>query len=46
MIEFCRSKLAGYMIPRLYVYWDSLPRNPSGKLLKKRIREMLIELDQ
>ncbi|MBB3046045.1 acyl-CoA synthetase (AMP-forming)/AMP-acid ligase II [Litorivivens lipolytica] len=39
LIEFCRDKLAGYKIPRQLAYVDALPRNPTGKLLKKDLRE-------
>jgi acyl-CoA synthetase (AMP-forming)/AMP-acid ligase II len=39
MIEFCRDKIAGYKIPRQMEIVDELPRNPSGKILKKILRE-------
>jgi len=39
MVEFCRSKLAGYKIPRHLELIDALPRNPSGKILKTVLRE-------
>ena len=39
MIEYCREHIAGYKIPRRYECVDVLPRNPSGKLLKKELRE-------
>lgn len=39
MIEFCRGKIAGYKIPRQLRLMDELPRNPSGKILKKILRE-------
>ncbi|ARN75687.1 long-chain-fatty-acid--CoA ligase [Oceanicoccus sagamiensis] len=39
LIEFCREHLAGYKIPRQYVALDTLPRNPSGKVLKTVLRE-------
>ena len=38
MIEFCRDKIAGYKIPRQLQIIDELPRNPSGKILKKILR--------
>ncbi|CAA0079014.1 Long-chain-fatty-acid--CoA ligase FadD13 [Zhongshania aliphaticivorans] len=43
LIEFCRGKLAGYKIPRKVEYLDALPRNPTGKVLKKDIRVMMAE---
>ena len=39
MIEFCREHIAGYKIPRRMQVVDELPRNPSGKILKKILRE-------
>jgi acyl-CoA synthetase (AMP-forming)/AMP-acid ligase II len=39
MIEFCRDKIAGYKIPRRLEIVTELPRNPSGKILKKVLRE-------
>lgn len=39
IIEYCRSKLAGYKRPRSVIFVDALPRNPMGKVLKKVIRE-------
>ena len=39
VIEFCRQKLAGYKIPRQIEFIDELPRNASGKVLKKDLRE-------
>ena len=39
LIEFCRTKLAGYKQPRSVDFIDELPRNPSGKVLKKDLRE-------
>lgn len=38
MIEFCRDKIAGYKIPRQLNIIEALPRNASGKVLKKDIR--------
>ena len=39
MVEFCRDKIAGYKIPRKLEVVAELPRNPSGKILKKVLRE-------
>lgn len=43
LTEFCRGKLAGYKIPRKIEYLAALPRNPTGKVLKKDIRVMMAE---
>ena len=37
--DFLADKLARYKIPRDLVVADSLPRNPSGKILKHQLRE-------
>ena len=39
LIDFCRQKLAGYKIPRSVDTIAELPRNASGKVLKKDLRE-------
>ena len=39
MEAFCRERLAAYKRPRSVVLVDVLPRNPSGKVLKTRLRE-------
>jgi fatty-acyl-CoA synthase len=37
--EFCSVRLAGFKRPRRLVLVDHLPRNPSGKVLKRVLRE-------
>ncbi len=39
LIGWCRGKLAGYKIPRKLKIYEGLPRNPSGKILKRDLRE-------
>ncbi len=39
IIEYCGEKLARYKRPKTVVFVDELPRNPSGKLMKKQLRE-------
>ncbi|MGH3952807.1 MAG: AMP-binding protein [Mycobacterium sp.] len=36
---FLRSRLAGFKVPKLIVFDDALPREESGKLFKRRIRD-------
>ena len=36
---FLSDKLAKYKIPRIYKFVDALPRTPSGKAMKYRLRE-------
>jgi len=39
IVDFCRGRLAGYKIPRRIEVIDEIPRNASGKVLKKDLRE-------
>jgi fatty-acyl-CoA synthase/long-chain acyl-CoA synthetase len=39
IIEYCRANAADYKRPRSVDFVDELPRNPSGKILKRVIRE-------
>jgi acyl-CoA synthetase (AMP-forming)/AMP-acid ligase II len=39
IIDFIRSRLAHYKCPKSIDFVDTLPRNPSGKLLKRVLRE-------
>ncbi|MCD6673617.1 MAG: long-chain-fatty-acid--CoA ligase [Burkholderiaceae bacterium] len=41
LIEHCRKSLAGFKKPRLVHFLDDLPRNPSGKILKRELRRQL-----
>jgi len=38
LIEHCRRQLARFKIPKQVVLIDELPRNPSGKILKRELR--------
>ena len=39
LIEWARDKMAGFKRPRSIDFVDKLPRNASGKLLKRTLRE-------
>ncbi len=39
--EYCRKHLAGFKVPRQLIIVDVLPRNPSGKMLKRVLRTQL-----
>ncbi|WP_050628619.1 AMP-binding protein [Bradyrhizobium viridifuturi] len=41
LTNFCRARLAGFKVPRQLIIRDSLPRNPSGKVLKRVLRAEL-----
>src|SRR3954463_11120630 len=41
LTEHCRARLAGFKVPKQLIIRDSLPRNPSGKVLKRVLRAEL-----
>ena len=41
LIDFCRARLASFKTPKRVIVVDNLPRNASGKLLKRELRESL-----
>jgi fatty-acyl-CoA synthase len=38
LLEHCRAQLARFKVPREVTFLDALPRNPSGKVLKRELR--------
>ncbi|GAC56567.1 putative fatty-acid--CoA ligase [Gordonia hirsuta DSM 44140 = NBRC 16056] len=44
IVEHARTRLAGYKAPKYVVLADSLPKNPSGKILKRRLRDTHADL--
>lgn len=39
VVEHCAAHLAGFKTPKRVVFLDELPKNPSGKVLKRELRE-------
>ena len=37
--EFARTRLAGYKVPKSVDFVADMPRNPSGKILKRELRQ-------
>jgi acyl-CoA synthetase (AMP-forming)/AMP-acid ligase II len=38
LIAYCRERIAHYKAPKSVDFAESLPRNPSGKILKRVLR--------
>lgn len=43
LVDFCRDRLADFKAPRRFVFVDALPRNPSGKVLKRELLATLVD---
>jgi acyl-CoA synthetase (AMP-forming)/AMP-acid ligase II len=39
IIDFARARIAGYKLPKSVDFIEALPRNPSGKILRRELRE-------
>ena len=39
VVAHCREHLAGFKTPKQVFFVDALPKNPSGKLLKRDLRQ-------
>ncbi len=39
LVEHCRAQLARFKVPKEVMLVDALPRNPSGKVLKRELRD-------
>ncbi|WP_093089652.1 fatty acyl-CoA synthetase [Pseudonocardia oroxyli] len=39
LIDFCRSRLAGFKTPKAVYFVGELPKNASGKILKRELRD-------
>jgi acyl-CoA synthetase (AMP-forming)/AMP-acid ligase II len=44
VIRFCQARLAGYKCPREVAFVPELPRNATGKVLRRRVRDELAVL--
>jgi fatty-acyl-CoA synthase len=41
--HYVREHLARYKVPREVIFLDELPRNPTGKILKRELRELEVD---
>ena len=39
LLDFCKEKLAKFKIPKSIDYTDDMPRDPNGKLYKRKLRD-------
>ena len=39
LMAWCRDRLAPYKCPRIVEFIEAMPRDPSGKLFKRRLRD-------
>ncbi|MEM8492464.1 MAG: long-chain-fatty-acid--CoA ligase [Pseudomonadota bacterium] len=44
ILEHCNGRLARFKQPARVLFTDAIPRNPSGKILKRVLRETLLEV--
>ncbi len=42
LVEHCRGRLAKFKVPKAVTFVDALPRNPSGKVLKRELRAQML----
>jgi fatty-acyl-CoA synthase len=40
VMDHCNKNMAGFKAPKRVVFTESLPKNPSGKLLKRSLRDL------
>lgn len=45
LVRWCRDNLPGYKVPRRVVVIESLPRNPTGKIMRRLLKPELEKLE-
>ena len=46
LIDLCKKELAGFKVPKAVVFVDALPKTPTGKILKRDMRDSYRELNR
>jgi len=44
VLEHCGARMASFKTPKGVVFVDALPKNPTGKLLKRQLRQVYATL--
>lgn len=39
LIDFCRTELTGYKVPKIVEFRDELPKSAVGKILKRELKQ-------
>ena len=45
LIQFCRTRLAGYKMPRRWLAVDELPQTSSGKIARRAVQDLFTTED-
>ncbi|MFC4619431.1 acyl-CoA synthetase [Camelliibacillus cellulosilyticus] len=45
VVDFCKTRLSTFKVPKSVYFTDELPKNPSGKVLKRKLREKYKRVD-
>jgi acyl-CoA synthetase (AMP-forming)/AMP-acid ligase II len=43
LLAYCKQRLAGFKVPRVVEFWNSLPKGGTGKILKSKLKEKFWE---
>jgi acyl-CoA synthetase (AMP-forming)/AMP-acid ligase II len=43
IIDYCRSQIAVFKCPRKVIFRDELPKNNTGKVLRRELREQAVQ---
>jgi fatty-acyl-CoA synthase len=46
IIDLCRQHLAGFKVPKAVIFVEALPKTPTGKILKRNMRDMYKDLNR